>query len=398
MIINKTKNQNIISFFLVFSLLTIIQGFIPLRPWFYCSVLVSFIILVYPHILFKKNIFFLYLYFLFVIIKFSLGVKLNIPDYLFEFVICILCVSLLDLGISERINKEKIVSLIIILTTFMALCSIPILISSPGLLRAFASGSKESIKLMDSYFKYGLANYYLPHAIPIIIPGLIYRIKFKIGDYKKELIILVVLIGFVILSGATMPLFFSIILVFLCCFIRNKLSLLKKTMIIILTIIFIIIINDKIMIMLLEKIIQFIPDSFGNMQYKMSSIKEYVEFGQMVGSLNDREILYNLSWNTFCDNFVIGQNNVNLIGGHMYIVDKLALFGIVGTVPLFWFFITLIKKAFKSIDRFAVLYYLLGILSGFLMLILKGVQGLEIFLFLFVILPFLCMTKKNVNK
>ncbi len=389
--ISKVSKKSILVL-LTLALFTLPQGYVPIRPWAYCSLLVLVLSIFDNWTIFRKPIIPLLLFQFVVLLKIIGGLKLNIPYTIFEFVIFSICSALLIIVINDAIFKEKLLKLVLGITLITSVCSIFVMMSNPGLVRQLSSGSEESIQLMNQYFKFGLSSYYFSHAVPAIIPGLIYRIKSKTKHSTYYLLLLFISIYYVFLSGATTPLLLSIILLILSFLINVNKSTKQNLFRLGLMALFLIVIFDKSTILLIIKtIISITPDMFSEFAYKLKAVVVLVDIGDSSGALVSREELHNLSKTSFLNNMFLGIFDSNQQGRHSYILDSLAKFGLIGILPLFLYLKMMVSKTIKNIDKSAKLFYLLGLSYLIVLGYMKGLTGLEVWLYVLVILPILCI-------
>jgi hypothetical protein len=71
---------------------------------------------------------------------------------------------------------------------------------------------------------------------------------------------------------------------------------------------------------------------------KIVDIQYSIQTNDFEGQLNTRGNLYADSWNTFSKYPIFGSAQQSDAGGHLFVADFLAWFGLVGTLPLILFF------------------------------------------------------------
>ena len=102
--------------------------------------------------------------------------------------------------------------------------------------------------------------------------------------------------------------------------------------------------------------------------------------------LGTRVGLYQLSIRAFIANPIFGNASA-IVGGHNYILDRLGLYGIIGTALHFSFVIYQCKLSYRVVpERFKV-YYLLILLSVFVLALLKNLSGFDYWTFMFLYYP-----------
>jgi hypothetical protein len=116
-----------------------------------------------------------------------------------------------------------------------------------------------------------------------------------------------------------------------------------------------------------------------------------LETGKSVGQIATRQELHNMSLTAFLNHPFLGTNNGSDIGGHAYFLDRAGLLGLVGFIPLFFFFYYQIKTTYKNLSNSIRMYYLIGVASCIILGFQKDMSGFEYWLYLFFLLPALCM-------
>lgn len=111
------------------------------------------------------------------------------------------------------------------------------------------------------------------------------------------------------------------------------------------------------------------------------------------GTISVRQDLHEKSWICFSNNFLFGGTS---IGGHSCILDRLASLGLIGFIPYFMLFYTMIRMSVeKMFVRKAMIFYMIGICVAIFMLYNKGLFGSEGYLFLFFIMPLMILFGQN---
>lgn len=260
----------------------------------------------------------------------------------------------------------------------------------PGIIRALFSESitsGEREELMYPYYRMGLTNYILPHAVPMLIPPLIMGIREKrlslwIRLWGGFFLFFVLLL--VWLSGVMTAFLLSLISIIFTLFIaKGKIVNLKLFIGLFILILPFIIFDD-----LTLYVIQILKSLFsgnGFIKYKLELLEESLLMQQSTGDLEERQNLYMISINEFTNNILIGSNNP--MGNHSMFLDRLATLGIIGFIPyiaFYYFQLTIVRKIMAPQY---LLYYDQAVILGLLMMALKGITSWEIFFTLFMVMP-----------
>jgi len=102
-----------------------------------------------------------------------------------------------------------------------------------------------------------------------------------------------------------------------------------------------------------------------------------------------------MSLNAFLGNLLLGTNKGSDIGGHAYFMDRAGLLGLTGIIPLFLFFFFQVNITYKSMPNPTRIYYLIGVSAFIILGFQKNMAGFEYWLYLFFLLPSLCLSLYN---
>lgn len=270
----------------------------------------------------------------------------------------------------------------------------------PGILRiifseSIASGERD--ELLYPYYRMGLSNYVLPHALPMLIPPLIMGIREKRSSLKLKswgLSFLFFVLLLVWLSGVVTAFLLSLISVIFTIFIAKGKSANIKFFIGLTILILPFFLSDDLTLF----VIQLLKDIFSGNQfisYKLEILEESLLMQQSTGDMAERQNLYMISLNEFANNILIGSNNP--MGNHSMFLDRLGTLGLVGFIPymaFYYFQLTIVRKAIAPRH---LLYYDQAVVIGLLMMALKGITSWEIFFTLFMVMPslFIFLSSKN---
>lgn len=292
-------------------------------------------------------------------------------------------------------DKEKLMSWILIvffvLLIYITICSYLLNLEEPEIIRhATAQGFGGDTSLLVSSYRKGMSNYYLPHALPMIIPLFVYLIK------KKEMNVYlrvgsIILLSFVLLlvyiSGAVTAMLISVVMIIITLSMKSGSIRDNLRRIIILSLIALpLLFSSSVQIFLMDFVSGFIEEG-SQLSKKIELFKEILDLGYATGDLEERIDLYNESVNILNTNPLWGTNDP--VGGHSAILDRLASLGLFGLIPYVLMIYFQIDFCLKHISADMRLYYLLGVSTGIIMLFAKSMDNWETWLIMFTILPFL---------
>lgn len=111
-----------------------------------------------------------------------------------------------------------------------------------------------------------------------------------------------------------------------------------------------------------------------------------VSTGEMEGDLATRNNLLLMTIDAFLQSPIFGSHSTN-IGGHNYLLDLLARFGLIGFIPFMMFFVTQTKTILSKLTGAAHMFYLLCIVGWIAQATLKNIPGFEYWTYLLIYIP-----------
>lgn len=264
-------------------------------------------------------------------------------------------------------------------------------VAFPGSIRAVVTDyhNTGNQKLAYSFYKYGLASYSLPHAIPVIIPILVYSIKVVL-EKRLRLFFIIVLAACLALcyfGGSTTALLIGVFAFTISLFTSPKQGGRQVVMFGLFAIIMVIIMsNDDIVLAILE----WFDNVIGGEGYFHKKVVDF-EYSVMNNDVSDsavegRSRLYGMSLDAIIANPIFGTND-DVMGHHSVLLDHWACLGIIGFFPFALFIYHQLKDSYKTIPQNSLYFYIEGCLVGVMMLLVKNTGDWEMWLFLFLLLP-----------
>ncbi len=129
-----------------------------------------------------------------------------------------------------------------------------------------------------------------------------------------------------------------------------------------------------------------------NIHFKLTETAKFLEGNYSNSDITGRADRYPLLINEFLANPILG----NLVNGpykdiyqgyHLYWMNKLTIYGILGTLPFLFILYSYIKNNIKYFDREFVFYFILSIASILVLGLMKVIIGREIWFTFFIIIP-----------
>ena len=377
---------------------TLIQGYFPffMRSWIFLGILTVLISLLYPEIYLGKSIIWLLLYS--VVLTFNIvsgdavfDLRSTLVEIAYYFIPATLFLIYMRNNDMKDAKTIAIVSILIIIIT--SIFTFKNAIDNPGIVRiVFGAQVMGDYTYVIEQYRKGIASYGMPHAFPFIVPPFIYVLKNKDFSFKLRMFaLLMVMIGGLMVfyaesTGALVVLLFSIIMSLIITESSLKKNIIRLVLLGVGALLFL---NTQTLISVLE----FFGAESETMTYygKIEDAITMLETGKSVGQIATRQELHNMSLTAFLNHPFLGTNNGSDIGGHAYFLDRAGLLGLVGFIPLFFFFYYQIKTTYKNLSNSIRMYYLIGVASCIILGFQKDMSGFEYWLYLFFLLPALCM-------
>jgi len=377
---------------------TLIQGYFPffMRSWIFLGILTVLISLLYPKIYLGKSIIWLLLYS--VVLTFNIlsgdavfDLSFTLTEITYYFIPTTLFLIYLRNNDVKNARTIAIVSILIIIIT--SIFTFKNAIDNPGIVRiVFGAQVMGDYTYVIEQYRKGIASYGMPHAFPFIVPPFIYVLKNKTFSFKLRIFaLLMVMIGGLMVfyaesTGALVVLLFSIIMSLIITESSLKKNIIRLVLLGVVALLFL---NTQTLISVLD----FFGAESETMTYygKIEDAITMLETGKSVGQIATRQELHNMSLTAFLNHPFLGTNNGSDIGGHAYFLDRAGLLGLVGFIPLFFFFYYQIKTTYKNLSNSIRMYYLIGVASCIILGFQKDMSGFEYWLYLFFLLPALCM-------
>ncbi|MGE0918635.1 hypothetical protein [Trichlorobacter lovleyi] len=344
----------------------------------------------YPKAFLNKESAYLMVYFavicLFALLGHTLVDRTYILANIFEPLACLAMLNVFLYNVDIRgLKIVTVTGLIIIVITSVA--TIPITIAFPNAVR-----SSVTFMLDDDYDsirglqKLGIASFGLVHSLPFIIPLIVYQIASGTKRAIRFCYVVFIAITFamIFLSNVTTSLILATValLASLSWLIKNKRAFFP---LIFSALCLLLLLKNEAALAGLHLVQPFFEDT--PTHDKIDEIIVSVSSQSAVGDVAARSEMYEISWQTFFDNPLLGNMDSGNLGGHAYFVDRLAAFGLVGNVFFFMFLYTTFRKIYLLLDHQVRPFFLLGVLLFLVLAFSKNIIGVENYLYLFVFLP-----------
>ena len=283
-----------------------------------------------------------------------------------------------------------VVATIIIIILIESISTFFLDLANPSILRSSFSEALETSydreSYMTQYYKLGMSNYSLPHALPILIPASIYGIKANGGGIR--IIWFLFLLASLLLcwlSGSSTALMMATFITIVALLtkignVEHNVKVLVLLFVLILPLFYI----DSISLWFLDIIERLVSDNSYFMS-KVTAFRETIIYGDAMGDVASRQELYLKSFDLFKSNALLGTNEA--VGNHSTLIDRLSVLGLLGFAIYIVFLYRQFQFTKRSIGRHSRIFYIEGVIVGILLLLLKDMDNWETFLALFTVLP-----------
>ncbi len=292
---------------------------------------------------------------------------------------------------SRRDDLKKIINFSYLVIFALCITSIIIIYRNPGVVR----GTEEqfSYEEINKVRKFGLGDFGLLSALPFLIPLLVYQYKIKLAESKKIPFINILPIIIITLCSymAVIVAPFLILIIVLSLAILGRRRL-KSNVVILCIILGLFFVTPK---RIIGNIFYGFSDIVSNkeMSTKLNEIGiaftegiELVTYEYEASTgIEGRaaRIKYNLL--DFVKSPIIGTGKQG--NAHLFWLNMLAQFGLMGILPLIYIIWLQIKKNAKSLSEDILFTYYLSMASFIVLGLLKAIGGYPMYLITFFIIP-----------
>lgn len=282
-------------------------------------------------------------------------------------------------GSLREINSISKYAIIVSFITIV--CTIIALKNNPSIARLMASSTnfERGLSEIRGYQRMGVAAYDFS-AVVMFFPVVVVA-YYKDSKIKKIHMIFCSFLCFYFLYKvqSSTPMILSIIITVLSFFINDKTDckyiFQAGIMIVVMTILF---------PLFLEIVAPYVGGTaFEN---KVTGLTEFMDTGQTSGEVLGRYELYQLSINSFGQNMLFGDPNAN-VGGHSFILDRLAKYGIIGVSLLMYAMYLALRDVYQWLSFPYRWHYMLCVFALLSYMVIKNVAGMDYWLYMFVFIP-----------
>ena len=248
-----------------------------------------------------------------------------------------------------------------------------------------AFNESERVKILG-YTKYGGGNYSFASALVCLFPMLIYLYKNNDKSiFKKYQILLMGIIFFYALIKMQIVANILVAFIIIILSLLGRKNLKKSIGIYIILLIIIVAIPSHIYEELFYNMATLFDTNSEN-YFKLNEIGTFFITGGTVenNAISTRYARYPLLMQSFLSNPLWGGKEWN---GHLFWMNKLSVYGLLGTLPFIYIIYYYVKKNIKYFDDEFSFYFLLSIFSIIGLGLMKALVGRELWYTFFIILP-----------
>ena len=308
------------------------------------------------------------------------------------------CSLFIALSMTHFILKHKIVTLLktitfatIVVVLWTTIATGIIDSTFPGVVRYATSSinhGEESVSAFVGFYRIGMSNYLLPHGLPMMIPPLVMILRSGTLNKVRRLLCIAMLFSIVALlyfSGATGPLLLGVFVLVLSFIVHpGRMSSNVATIAILGLLIIPILTNDELMLSFLDWLDNLVGGA-GHFHGKIMAMQDSITMGDAQGDFGERNEIYKTGIDIIFENPLLGTQET--IAGHSIFISIFGALGFIGFFPFAAMLIYHYKYVVNHISYNVRVYYYIGVLAAFLMLMMKGIDCWEIWFMSLAFLP-----------
>ena len=372
------------------------RGWIPLGDFIPRLLLFAFLSLSLGGKLFNKTTIFLLLYYIYTIIRVSSArMESNIVGTivaLFEMLIPFLLFQYIKQ--KRSLHLIKTISKYAVIISFLTIvCTIIALRVNPSIARLMASSTnfERGLSEIRVYQRMGVAGFDFS-SVAMFFPVVLIAYYKELGN---KISLLWFLFGFLLCFlflykvQSSTPMILSIVMTIISIFINDR----TDRKFIFLTGILIVF-----MAYLFPVFLEIVAPYVGGTAFegKVTGLTEFTETGQTSGEVLGRYELYQISMDSFSKNWLMGDARA-YIGGHSFILDRLAEYGIIGVALLLFALYFAFKEVYQWLSIPYRYYYIICAIALLSYMVIKNVAGMDYWVYMFVFIPCLLKIEKNIK-
>lgn len=258
----------------------------------------------------------------------------------------------------------------------------------PGIMRytASAESAEEASFVLAPFEKYGMSDYSMPHAIPALVPGLVYGYRKTKGYLKWTfLVAIATAIVLVYVSNSSTALILAVLVFLFTILIKpNSSSRNVLSILLVFAVLSVFLTNKNVQLNSLHLIENYVPEET-NIHRKVLDIESSIEHESVEGTVENRTIQYDITFNEFISHPFLGTTN--MVGGHSSILDRFATLGLIGMIPFIFMIVLFAKFVIRKLPKEKRFYFILGLFAALIMMLAKNSMTWSMWLLVFLFLP-----------
>lgn len=401
-----TRNRNLIILLYLFVILEF--TFLPFSLRFtfggfffrYVIGLITSLVAAYSFVRTRRFVF-AFIYCLVVILNFFVKDNINLGNSLAESfnILCAAFMAHYVFSQRESIKYRFFTYVFIGITTVYTVRTFLYYLSFPDVMRfaAMAINFDRALPL----FLNGLSPYAFPHAITCLLPAFVLGLKVKEQSRVKKIVSAVMLAMSIVLiyitqaTGALVVALFALVASLLSKVGRFRYNMEKLIWVTIVTLP--LALSQTVQLAIIEQAASFVGEDSHYIS-KLDEIEQSVSAdGDTEGDISYRGNLLELTLSAIVAHPIFGITDRNF-GHHNALLDRWALYGLVGFLPLVLYFYYQVKYTLQKIPESHHTFYLIGVAANILMLLSKDMLTWYQLLCFVVMLPVLTIYFGNTYK
>lgn len=292
----------------------------------------------------------------------------------------------------------KLIKITMVFILITAIMSIVASIIEPEYARLITGSSMfqtpDQIQYVEKISKYGGGDYGFAAAIICLFPILIYYYKFNTELLKvktKYIVIFMIILFFALIR---MQIFANILLatfLLIFCFLGRKGQFQTRALVVFMFVV-ILIIPQKIYGDLCFELSTWFAEG-SHLRYKFNDMARYLIYGTEYSGIGSRASRYSMLADSFFSSPFLGhyfsdQSYKDLLaGGHLYWMNKLTVFGLIGFIPFIFILYSIVRKTLHFFNKEYSFYYLMSVFSIGVLGLMKALSRNQLWYMLILILP-----------
>lgn len=293
------------------------------------------------------------------------------------------------------ITRDQKYATWVLVTEFLTLfilivMSIPLFIESPNLTRMIFKAAEDSNMEIEYYRS---ISYRTVHELPVLsIPVFVLFHNAKKKIVKVLSLICLVLMAVVMFYASSTTSLILMMMVYVIMFSYNRRKTIKNNVLkmCLITLFALPFTSETVIVGMIDNVLMPVVEG-SSISNKLTDFKSYIMTGETEGTIEAREEVYNLTFNSILSNPLFPEFDNNMIGQHSYLMDYLAAMGLILFIPFCMCIYYRYKRPLRFIPHMKFYY----IVATFVFLLLASIKNFFIFIPAMFIVPLFLIQMEN---